>query len=164
MWKCPSCGEEIDYVCYRQNMTEYGNANLPSRPLETISSIYGYIEHDCDSSDSNDDATYSCPECSDEIALSELVWIGSEPATIPAARNRDGSIRPAIMEETTHDIVHNSRGGRPSEAISTINIKCPECGHDNLKLGMETFMECEECHHMIDVSEAIQAMIITRNN
>ena len=156
MWTCPNCGEPIDYVDYSEPMVQYGRADLPNRRMEGNQHISSYIDYNYNDSDNNGDTTHHCPECDEEINVDDLVWCGPEP-TIPAVRNRDGSIRPAIMEEVAHDIVHNSQGGRPSSVISSLNIKCPECGHDNLKLGIETFIECSECHNMINVNDVIQA-------
>lgn len=81
MWKCPECNREITYLNYKVSTEgrEYGRGDLRNRP-ETRSdgsSFHPVQEHECEDSENGEwqgEPDYECPECDNEIVISELIW------------------------------------------------------------------------------------------
>ena len=60
-WRCPDCGCELTYLCYNQDVVETGTYDLES----------SYCSSDETSSDN--EPTYSCPECGDDVTVDDCL-------------------------------------------------------------------------------------------
>lgn len=70
MWICPNCEREIEYVEYSSECREWGSASLiESNENDEEAETCDYEQND---SETTGDTTYSCPECSADISISDL--------------------------------------------------------------------------------------------
>ena len=75
-WKCPSCGNEIENLDYEVRAREWGYASLSNPQNENSEARIN--EHEQSDSEWTNDVDYYCPECNEEVALSDLVLVKTE--------------------------------------------------------------------------------------
>ena len=156
-WKCPSCDEEINSLNYTVNTvgSEYGDATLSnSEPGPGRTNREIVVDHDySDSGDNNWDGEpdYTCPECSDDIVPSTLIWI--EPEEIEEEE------KPKNLEEESHNIIKPITNIiRSNDSISRdlldFTLICKKCNHifvydageDHYRTDLDKqFYECPNC-------------------
>lgn len=72
MWKCPLCENEIEHLDYDVDSREWGSCDLSNSEEPETSNF--------EQSDSewSGDVSYRCPECNEEINLSDLLPVKTE--------------------------------------------------------------------------------------
>ena len=76
MWKCPSCENEIENLDYEVSAREWGYASLHDPNDENSEAEID--EHEQSDSEWTDGVSYYCPECNEEVALSDLILVKTE--------------------------------------------------------------------------------------
>mgnify|MGYP001559273884 CR=1 FL=1 len=121
MWKCPRCENEIDNLDYSVQTREWGCVNL-SEPEDENSQC------DTENYESNDsewtgDTSFSCPECSNDIELDELIPVINEEE-----KKEDNK-----LEEEKFNIIAPTRN---------LQVK-----RENISNHTESIMICKHCLH-----------------
>ena len=76
MWKCPSCENEIETLDYEVPAREWGSAYLSEPDNENSEAEMN--NHETSNSEWTDDVNYFCPECNEEVDLSDLILVKTE--------------------------------------------------------------------------------------
>ena len=98
MWKCPRCENEIENLDYSVQTREWGYVNL-SEPEDENSQC------DTENYESNDsewtgDTSFSCPECSNDIELDELIPVINEEEKKKTTNWKKKNLTSSLQRET----------------------------------------------------------------
>ena len=69
--RCPHCGEELDYITYRCDATEYGSINFYDRGDGSWDG-----EHESDNWETWGEYEYECPECGAALYYGDIEDMG----------------------------------------------------------------------------------------
>ena len=131
MWKCPECEHEIEHLQYHVNTqsSEYGTADLSDTKQERGDIVCDYNSDDYGDSDWDGSPEYTCPECDNDVSLSDLIWVNEDD---------DEEEKPKVKkepepEETLHKIIRPERdiikSDLPKSTEESIICKNKKCLH-----------------------------------
>lgn len=147
MWKCPECNEEIESLNYRVSTvgTESGSCSIKTYRNNTEATDYESDDH---SDEWDGDFEYFCPECNEEINLSDI-QSKEEEKEEESGRLEENENSKNINKKTIEG--ENQEG--TDIMLKTANI-CPKCKYYfprsekeeyNYKKKEENIIECPEC-------------------
>lgn len=122
-WQCPECKEEISRLNYSVNTSgsEYGSADLNTQKV-IRNRITDYDSQDNDNTEWSDTPDYSCPECSDDVDIDDLIWTDEDEEEKPKIK---------LEEEETHNIITPQNQIIRHDRLTSIddNMICENCKH-----------------------------------
>lgn len=167
MWICPNCEEEIDSLDYSVEVREWGRAYLTNSDSNGEEEEADITDHEQDDSEWRGGVEYMCPECQNDVSLSELkpskTEKEAEPDVSQLEEERFNIIKPEkelqvsnrryeqnetdltmICKHCLYAFVYSS--GRYDEGEDFID--CPKCNQTNSR---KEYMKLIESRHYENV-------------
>ena len=133
MWKCPKCENEIDDLDFSVQTREWGNVSLLDPENENSEcDENGVSNYETSDSEWTGDVCFSCPECSEEIELGELIPVMND-------NNEEEKQEEKKLEEEKFNII------APQKNLQT--------NRNNNTDQIESIMICKHCLHVFVYSD-----------
>lgn len=144
MYRCPHCEEEIRYLNYQEDATNFGTYDIESE------------DYELDETEADGNLRYYCPKCDEEIiSIGNLINTEEESPRenidglipLPLDNNNDEErnlpIPPAITQEWNGEYsgFHNSNDTSKDSEI----LVCPFC-NQKVEAIIDEKVECSNCN------------------
>ena len=143
-YKCPECGELMDYLNYQTGGYCYGSYDIGSQ------------EYSGDSSEFDGETNYDCPECSYDISDPndlEQVEVDEDDNIIETDEN-DNPIRPKRIQPVITNGIFEEQSYRSSNSGEEY-VVCSKCKTKNIVEERDTnaYVNCTKCKAEISTDE-----------
>ena len=156
MWICPECDEEINHLRYNVNTSGWEGGSADLNDTQSTNPHQIVVDYKCyDSGEEwHGDPNYECPECDNQINLSDLIWKDKDKDEEPELINEPEELEHEIITPQNYITTHRDLSNKTTD----VSMICKQCFYvfateNQNGYNSEEFHNCPDCGHLNSSTE-----------